>query len=465
MLHYAQNLRGPITSLHMLGVILPILGLVLLPLVVSFMGNVAWYHIAALYNVTIPLAVFLMGKSILSTRPSGYGDTDIAQDHPELKKYQNFNFTFLGSEVSITPFYFCAFLGIFLVLLGMLPLILHFVGFPDLGFGSEDSTTACGFEYCLLDYRTPTDGSGTSEVGPFSLIAAVFSFCFPLAIAFSVGMYFKLRSKDIISLRREAKELEKEFASGLFQLGNRLGDGIPAEIAFSKVADVMVGTRTGIFFQKISTNINQLGMSVEEAIFNKQNGALLDFPSSMIASSMKVLVESSKKGPMIAAQALVNVARYIKEMHRVDERLKDLLSDVISSMKSQISMLTPAIAGIVIGITSMITTILGKLGPMLAEQGQGAEVVGASSSVTQMFGLGVPSYFFQAVVGIYVAQIVFILTILANGIENGYDKLNEEFLLGKNMLQSVILYSVLAMIIMVIFNVVASVVLKGVLSA
>ena len=37
MLHYSHNLQSPITMLHMLGIILPILGLVILPLVVSFM--------------------------------------------------------------------------------------------------------------------------------------------------------------------------------------------------------------------------------------------------------------------------------------------------------------------------------------------------------------------------------------------------------------------------------------------
>ena len=39
MLHYAHALKGPMTMLNMLGVILPILGLVILPLVVSFMGS------------------------------------------------------------------------------------------------------------------------------------------------------------------------------------------------------------------------------------------------------------------------------------------------------------------------------------------------------------------------------------------------------------------------------------------
>ena len=42
-------------------------------------------------------------------------------------------------------------------------------------------------------------------------------------------------------LRDETKRLENEFASALFQLGNRVGDGIPTELAFSKVAETMEG--------------------------------------------------------------------------------------------------------------------------------------------------------------------------------------------------------------------------------
>src|SRR3989344_1089441 len=38
MLHFAQDLKTPITMLHMLGVILPILGLVIFPLLGSFLG-------------------------------------------------------------------------------------------------------------------------------------------------------------------------------------------------------------------------------------------------------------------------------------------------------------------------------------------------------------------------------------------------------------------------------------------
>ena len=39
MLHYAQNLKSPITVLDMMGIVLPILGLVILPMVASFLSS------------------------------------------------------------------------------------------------------------------------------------------------------------------------------------------------------------------------------------------------------------------------------------------------------------------------------------------------------------------------------------------------------------------------------------------
>ncbi|MFA6888428.1 MAG: hypothetical protein WC254_02945 [Candidatus Woesearchaeota archaeon] len=460
MMHYAQNLKSPITTLHMLGIILPILGLVILPLVVSFMAEVSWYHIAALYNIALPLAVYIMGKTILISRPTGYGDIDISDVHPELKKYKNIIIPFGKSELIISPIILSVFLAIILLLIASLPLVMHFVGMPDIGFGDNDPTTACGYKYCILDYRT--DSAGV-ERGPFSLFATILSFLIPLAVGVSIGLYYKLRSENVIKIREESKQLEQEFASGLFQLGNRLGDGIPAEIAFGKVAAVMEGTASGKFFTQVSSNINEMGMSLESALFNPKTGAIFSFPSKMIESSMKVLIVSAKKGPLIAGQAIINISNYIKEMHRVDERLKDLLAEVISSMKSQISFMTPVIAGIVVGITSMISNILAKLGPMLSQQQVGSAGLGSAGQLpTDLFGLGIPSYYFQAIVGLYVVQITYILTILANGIENGSDSLNEKYLIGKNMLYSTLLYVGISLIITIIFNTVAVMVLEGI---
>ena len=457
MLHYAHNLQSPITMLHMLGIILPILGLVILPLMVSFMGEVKWYHIAAIYNLLLPVGVYYLGKIILSRRPTGYGQTDISEENPELKKYKNVIIQLGKVEFLINPIFFSILIGVLLFILGISPIILNNILDKDPGFGEEDSSSDCGKQFCLLGY---TKSPKTNEdIGPYGLGATILSLSITLSIGLSLGIFYRLRSKNVIKIRERSKKLELEFASALFQLGNRLGDGLPAEIAFSKVESTMEGTISGSFFSLVSSNIRRLGMGIKDAIFDPVHGALASFPSNLIESSMKVLIQSIKKGPIIAAQALTNVSRYIKEIHSVNERLRDLMADIISSMNSQIKFLTPAIAGIVIGITSMVTAILGKLGAQLKNISSGTDT--SQAGLIDLFGESIPTYYFQIIVGLYVIQITYILTILVNGIENGADKLNERYQLGNNLINSTILYCIISLIVIVAFNVIASEILSS----
>ncbi len=460
MLHYAQNLKSPITMLHMLGIVMPILGLVILPLMVNFLGGVKWYHLALMYNIALPITVYFMGRSILAKRPSGYGNTDISLLKPELKKYGQIVIKSGKKNVYIPALYVSGIIFLFLFLIGLLPVILHYTLIPgvnDIKLGGID----------FLGYR-PSSTDPEVIIGPYGMVASVLSLFLTLAFGLGIGSYYGFISKNLISIRDKTIQLEKEFGSAVFQLGNRIGDGFPAEIAFSKVSDSLEGTISGKFFKEVSQNILSLGMSVKDAIFDFQKGAIKKFPSDLIESSMKVLIQSIKKGPQIAAQAMVSVSNYIKQMHRVEERLKDLMADVISDMKSQIAFLTPSIAAIVIGITSMITNILGKLATSvktITEEG-GTATTGVASqstmaSLSNMFGDGIPTYFFQIIVGLYVVQIIYILTVLENGIENGADKLNEKYLLGKNLKRGIILYCFISLIIMIIFNMIASVIMQS----
>ena len=400
MTHYAQELKSPITTLHMLGVILPILGLVILPLIVSFSSDVSWWQISLLYNIALPVIVYFMGKNILSMRPTGYGDTDISEVNAGLRKY--------GDSSKMAAF--CLFLMLFLIALS--PILIHILA-PEFDFGVG--------KYKLIDYQMISiKGEGDLSYqllkGPFGLGATLLSLFFPLSLALSLGFYYKNRSTQLIKIRDATKNLEKEFSDSLFQLSNRLSDGIPAEVALEKVAKVSQDTPTGDFFKVVTSNIRRMGLSVEQAIFNPQTGAILSYPSNLIHSSMKILVQSLKKGPLIASQALQSVSIYIKEIHRVNERLKDLMTEIISDMKSQINFLTPCIAGIVMGITAMMNFILSELTKNL--KCMGSESMGGIYDTIKNLGLsaGLPTYYFQLVVGIYVVQIVYILTILSNGI-------------------------------------------------
>ena len=463
MLHYAHNLQNPITMLHMLGVILPILGLVILPLAVAIGQLGKWYHYAVIYNVILTVVVYYLGKNILSRRPTGYGDTDISEENPQLKKYKNMIIKMGKSELQVTPMIICVFLWLILFIVGISPLIMHSLGMQDFGIGGEDLTMPCHQKYCFLEYRA--DPKTGIIMGPYGLGAALLSLMIPLSFGLALGLYYKLRSQNIIKIRERAKQLELEFAAALFQLGNRLGDNLPVEIAVGKVASTMEGTISGSFFQLVSLNIRRLGMSIDKAIFDPMHGALVSFPSNLIESSMKVLTQAIKKGPLIAAQALTNVSRYIKEIHKVNERLKDLMADIISSMRSQIKFLTPAIAGVVIGITSMITAILGKLSTQLPDAlASGGTDANVPSGILGIFGQGIPTYYFQLIVGIYVVQITYILTVIANGVENGSDKLNERYQLGRNLIKSTLLYVFIAGSVMLLFNIIAGKILTATLT-
>ncbi|MDD5650572.1 MAG: hypothetical protein PHF86_09185 [Candidatus Nanoarchaeia archaeon] len=436
MLHYAQELKNPITMLHMLGVILPILGLVIFPLIAAFMGNlVKWYHIGLLYDVILPIAVFSYGYEILSKRPTGYGESDIQKRLFNQKRSKAF------------PIFI---ISVFLFI-GFLPVILHIIN-PLYDFNLMGAK--------FMDYRCE------GNCGPFGLGALLLSLLIPFGIALGIGIYYKGTSKDLIKVRNETKKLENEFASSLFQLGNRLSDGVPAEIAFGTVAENMSGTPTGNFFRIVSVNIRNLGMNLKEAIFNGKTGAILSYPSSLIESSMEVLLESVQKGSKIASKSMISISNYVTEIHRVNERLKDLLSEIVSSMKSQISFMAPVIAGIVVGIGSMIVGIISNM-TNLFQVAQGNATSASSLQGFQQFAEIfkiediIPSYYFQIVVGIYVVEIIIILTILANGIENGSDKLNQNYLLGKNIIFGSVLYTIIAFIVIVLFNLLASTILAN----
>jgi len=456
----------------MLGVILPILGLVILPLVVSFMGSgnpfIMAIYVSMIYNVSLPIGVFYLGKVILSKRPAGYGAADISKKEG-IKKFRNVNIP-IGKKlsISINPLFFSLTILFVLMVIGFSPIILH-------GIGMQDIDLIPGGNLKLLDYVCPPcqegAGAGTcgpdcneeNKLGPFGLGASVLSLVVIAGLGLPIGLYYKLRSSNVIKIRQKTKQLEDEFSSALFQLGNRLGDGLPAEIAFSKVAQTMQGTTSGDFFNLTEKNITKLGMGLHQAIFDSKVGAIASFPSKVIESSMKVLIESIKKGPRIAAQALLSMSRYIKEIHRVEERLKDLMGDIISSMKAQIKFLTPAISGIVIGITSMISLILIKLSSCLEGFSGGGATMGGYGEMMSIFGVGIPTFHFQIVVGIYIIQIVYILTILSNGIENGADKLGERYALGKNMTNSTLLYCFIAGTVMILFNLFAQMIMGGTL--
>ncbi len=442
MLHYAHNLKSPITLLYMLGVILPILGLVIFPLLGAFTGGlVKWYHLAMLYNILLPLLLIFLGTNLLSKRPTGYGESEILKTNPEFKIYEQWVVN--DKVVPISPKVASIFVAVVVGFVGIIPLLV-----PYLSPGYDFELPGLGLAFDFKDFG-----------GPFGVGALLLSLMVPLGMAIGVSMYYNIKTKRLIKIKQRVDNLEEEFSGAIFQLGNRIGDGIPAEMAFGDVARAMSGTPTGNFFSTVDRNIRKLGYGMKKAVFDGRVGAILLFPSNLIHSTMKVLVETARKGPLVVSNSLITISKYVDRIKRVNERLRDLLADVLSSMSSQINFLTPLIAGIVVGVGSMVTAIINKLSFAFEDVGQaGLEGVGNLNAITNILNIQdvIPGYYFQLVVGVYVVQIIIILTLLSTSIERGVDKTTAHYRISKNLVRGVLLYFVVSLIGVLVFNFLAN---------
>src|SRR3989344_6328378 len=228
MLKYSREIRSPLTNVYMLGIILPTLGLALLPLVSTLLGGfILWYHVAILFNILIPLLVFYLVSEALLKRPGGYGESQIMELNPHYAEFKSKK-PWVGAALIVLP----------LFVIGILPFIFQIQAFTNLfGINSDYSFSEVGIPFLgnvkMFDFKIVEN----STLGPFGPLAVLLSLFVPLSIALFFSIAYQKKTKSLIESREDTKILEAEFTNSIFQLGNRLGDGVPAEMAFAYVAE------------------------------------------------------------------------------------------------------------------------------------------------------------------------------------------------------------------------------------
>ncbi len=453
MLKFTYEVKNPLTNVYMLGVVLPTLGLALLPLATAMLGGLLnWVHVFILFNLIIPFFVFYLTDKALFLRPGGHGESSLLERNPLYPKYKD-----------KTPYIKAFFIVLPLIILGLLPFIFQYTSLPGLfGLQKDYTFSQLGFGFFGNQNFFGFVDTGSGFAGPLGVGALLLSMFIPLGIALFFSISYKDRTRELIIERNKTNQLEDEFNNSLFQLGNRIGNGIPVEIAFGKIAESSKGLITEDFFTRVNYNIRQMGMSVEKAIFDPKRGAIVYYPSDLISTSMRILVESSKKGLQIAALSLMSISEYVKNLHKITSRLKDLLAEVISDMKSNMSFLAPLLSGVVVGLAAMITSILTRLN-IKNLSGQGVGNLGNLGNIVNIFDITkmIPPYFLQLIIGIYLVEIVFILTRALVVIDSGEDKLERTNKTGKNLISAILLYVITAFLSVIVLFVLTSIVVGG----
>ena len=119
MLKFTHEVKAPLTNVYMLAIMLPILGIALIPLASAMVsGMVKWSHVFILYTIVIPFLAFFMLDKILLLRPGGYGETSYLEKNPLYPEFK-----------SKGPYLYAFLICLPFLLLGLLPLIFQYTLF------------------------------------------------------------------------------------------------------------------------------------------------------------------------------------------------------------------------------------------------------------------------------------------------------------------------------------------------
>jgi hypothetical protein len=375
------------------------------------------------YDVVLPLVIIWFINNTLKKRPSTFSQVDISK-HPDVPPKGMFGMR-MGKKTVMVPVLPIAILVAFMFIL---PSIIFFSSNPN-----------------LL----------TSSQGEHTLESLLMSCLITMGIGLGLATYFILSNYQKMSIQGDIYSIESEFELALFQLGNRMSGGTPAELALEKSIDDVKDLKISGLFTAALRNIKSLGATFSEAFFHPKWGATKYYPSKLIENIMYMIVDISRKGFMYAADGMLTVSRYLRNIRETQEYIRELLSESASSMTFQAYILTPMITGLIVAMSQVIIVVLTILGQRLAALSSGDVPMDISGG---LFGFGsnaesgITPEIFQLVIGIYLIQVIIILAIFLTKIGQGDNKTAQWYLAGKMLIIGLIAYFMIAIGTTVVFG-------------
>lgn len=401
--HYAAGLRMPMMLIDAMGVLLPVMGLVMFPIVIIFMSDaVKPAFVAFGYDILLPLVLWFFTGYVLSTKPPTFSQPDIfrAKGVPPMGR--------LAIGKVLVPIWPLALL-VTIVLLGV----------AAVGLTSHEVYTAVNFSVLGI-----------------------------MAASLGIATYCGLDAWQKMKVRADIEKIENEFSVALFQLGNLISGGMPIELAVDKAVIALKDLKISELFRTASLNMKKFGYTFEQAMFDKEVGAVWYYPSKLIISIMQTIIETGKKSLAAAGDSMIVASDYLKGMHDVKEDIDEILGETVSSMKFLAMFLAPLVAGVTVTMAVVILQILTQMGAQVA----GLMAAGGTGMSTLQLGfLGgfgmaggaapISPVGFQLIVGVYMVELAILLAMFMNRIEYGEDVIGERASIGRILVLATIVYA------------------------
>ncbi|MEM5776891.1 MAG: hypothetical protein QXJ06_00390 [Candidatus Aenigmatarchaeota archaeon] len=407
MNQYARELKNPITMINALGILLPVITLILFPILGMIMPTlISPTTLFIIYNVVLPVTVYFLMKNTLDKRPYAFHTIDI-KSHPEASNFGFLSIKLNKRKIQIPILPFCIF-------------VFFLISFPAIigifNVTKETSLTTRTF-YGLQIFW---------------------------GLTISTIIFTLISTNKNKKIKKELEEIEAEFAEAMFMLGSTLRAGQPLEASLRKTSERVKDQKIYTFFEKLINTMNTLGVTLKEAVFNKEYGIIKYYPSKTIKNTMKIVVDSSIKGWRVMASTLTAISQYMKTVHEVDEHLKQLLEDVTSSMSLMSSFLIPLAAGVVVGLGGIVMKILlfvSNIFSQLPIDQQEIPILGAKIEAIM------PIETMIIIVGIYMIELIISINIFKIQIERGNDAIEIAYSIGMNLISAALIFTITVIII------------------
>ena len=443
---YARGLQQPTVYLYYFGILLPLLLAILLPIAGAF-ANISFAkaeYLFVAYNILLPVLVFVFGSSILGSRPPTYVPPDVPTDHPGLPRRGNIR---VGTVLLPAKT-----MGLLLFLLLMYTGIATDQGWTQNALNGILGNAQPGTEIIIPgtlgsvpDYLDPLSrqeaiaaiphityfdehslalgpivliGKG-AFYGQFTIFAILFGFSAWISL-WLLGEYWERKK-----VQDEIRGMEVEFQDALYVLAS-IEEALRSAVHFlprSKVARTV--------FRRILENITLLGMTLDAAIFDKTFGVLKNLPSRTIASGLQFITDAVQLGVNVAAKSLISLSIQLRNAQKTDESLRRLLSDVTTMLKTMSVFVAPIVLGVVSAMQRIITNSLSSQAssqstlPQLADSGvSGFSGLGSVFRGSDALKNSADPATFVLVMGLYVVEVVALLTYFNSQIEDTNNNLH-----------------------------------------
>ncbi len=404
MEQYARGLSQPATTLFYIGVLLPLILIIILPVGSTFSGAALADPIVMvlIYNIGIPLIAFLFAYSLIKQRPPTYEPPKIPDNYPGLPKKwtaQQGNFR-MDLRLLIMIVFVVGISASFIInteglppkslfeAFGMQegdPQIIPYVpgeaevmeragltpGYYDIPGGKlydEQYRLYIATGFSTEEAEKEAAGKVAMQKQLFFLEAdndtTPLYFIFGSLITISMCAFFYLYFRNVHKrkVQLEIMELESEFKESIYVLASRLGENKPVEEALKHTRDFLPDLKISkTIFTKTLDNITLLGMPLQAAIFDKNFGSLKNIPSQTLIGGMKIMVDSVEMGVGVAARTLMSLSMQLTNSEKVNRMLSVLISDITGMMKTMSLIIAPLVLGITTSLQKIVVVTISQI--------------------------------------------------------------------------------------------------------